>query len=102
MQKEQIALMAYSPLAQGGTLRRNILNAESVKEIAKSREITSIQVLLAFVLHQNLTIAIPKASNSIHTKDNVVAASIKLTEKELKSISLEFPKPKTKMFLDII
>ncbi len=102
MQKEQIALMAYCPLAQGGTLRHNILNAKSVNEIAINRGITQMQVLLAFVLNQKSTIAIPKASSCIHTKENVDAASIKLTENEIKALNLEFQKPKEKTYLDIV
>ncbi len=102
MQKEQIALMAYCPLAQGGTLRRNILNSKSVNEIAINRGITQMQVILAFVLNQKFTIAIPKASSCIHTKENAETTSIKLTENEIKALNLEFQKPKEKTYLDIV
>lgn len=102
LQKEWIPLMAYCPLAQGGTLRRDILNSKSVIEIAKNHEITPMQVLLAFVLHQKLTIAIPKASSITHTKENVRVASIELTEKDIRLLSLDFPEPKKKMHLDIV
>ena len=56
--------MAYSPLAQAGSLRRGMINNNTVKEIAQRKEITPMQVLLAFVLQHDNIVAIPEVRDS--------------------------------------
>jgi diketogulonate reductase-like aldo/keto reductase len=47
-------------------------------------------------------IAIPKASNEKHVRDNVRSIAIKLTNEELADLDLEFQAPKSKKTLAIL
>lgn len=59
MREHQVALMAYCPLAQGGSLRRGLLNNSAVLAIAEKHHATPIQVLLAWCVRDGHTIAHP-------------------------------------------
>lgn len=102
LKAQGIPLMAYCPLAQGGSLRRELLQNETVKLIAESRGITPIQVLLAFVLNQENVFAIPKAGTAAHVRENAAAAGIVLTAEEKKVLDQAFPSPNRKTYLDIM
>lgn len=95
-------LMAYCPLAQAGSLRRGLLNNKVVKEIAKNRGITGMQVLLAFVLHKENVIAIPRSGRKEHVLQNWEVGEIKLTEEEYQMLDQEYPAPNHKTYLDIV
>lgn len=98
---KNIATMAYCPLAQGGRLKNKLLSSVVVQEIAKKYNITSMQVLLAFVLSQENMIAIPKAAKLSHMKENIQCLDIKLRVDDLKLLDKAFPAPKYKQPLDI-
>lgn len=102
MKEHNIPVMAYSPLAQGGTLRRGLLNHKTVKEIAQNKGITPTQVLLGFVLSHDDMIAIPKAGTPQHTEENAKVAHISFTSEEIKVLDKAFPSPNYKTHLDII
>ena len=102
MKEHNVPVMAYSPLAQGGSLRRGLLKNKAVQEIAQNRGISPVQVLLAFVLSQDNMIAIPKSGKPEHTRENAEVANITLKEEELKMLDKEFPAPNYKTPLDII
>ncbi len=94
--------MAYCPLAQGGDLRRGLLENRVLKEIAQAHEASVTQILLAFVLRDGSTIAIPRTGRKEHAVENAQAESIVLTEAELAAIDREFPAPDYKEPLDIV
>lgn len=102
MQRQGVPAMAYCPLAQAGTLRRELLESAHVNAVAKRHGVSPMQVLLAFVLRQPQMIAIPKAGTPEHVVENAVAAQIQLTEQDLQALSEEFPAPTRKMPLDIV
>lgn len=96
-----IPTIAYCPLAQGGRLKDKLLKSTSVKKISEKYNITPIQVLLSFVLSQNNTIAIPKASHLEHMKQNIECLNIQFNSEDLALLNKEFPKPNKKLPLDI-
>lgn len=102
MREHKVPLMAYCPLAQGGTLRRNLYQNPVLREIAEAHHATVSQVLLAFVIRGGDTIAIPRSGKAAHTLENAGADQILLTEEELQKIDKEFPAPAKKVYLDIV
>lgn len=102
MRAHHVPLMAYCPLAQGGDLRRGLYQSPVLKKIAADRGVSVAQVLLAFVLRDGTTIAIPRSSKKEHTLDNAGADSLILTEEELAAIDREFAPPTRKVYLDIV
>ncbi len=102
MREHHVPLMAYCPLAQGGDLRRGLYENAVLKKIADARHATVSQVLLAFVLRDGSTIAIPRSGRKEHTLDNAGAGGLTLTDAELAQIDREFPAPSGKVYLDIV
>ena len=91
-QTSYIPVMAYSPVGHG----RRLLENKTLKKIAKRHHATSAQIALAWVLRQPWVIAIPKASNEKHVRDNARSVEIKLTKEDLAEFEREFPPPKSK------
>ena len=90
--------MAYSPVGHGrGLLENAILN-----KIANRHDATTSQIALAWVLRQPGVIAIPKASNEKHVRDNAQSIEIKLTDEDLTDLDREFPPPKSKRPLPML
>jgi diketogulonate reductase-like aldo/keto reductase len=54
------------------------------------------------VLRQPGMIAIPKASNEKHVRDNARSIEIKLTNDDLADLDREFPAPKSKKTLPML
>ena len=102
LEEHHVPLMAYCPLAQGGDLRRGLLNNKAVQMVAEQRHITAMQVLLAFVLHHENVLAIPRSGKAEHVLENCQAAVIKLTEEEYRLLDRAFPAPDHKVWLDIV
>jgi diketogulonate reductase-like aldo/keto reductase len=94
----QPALMAYSPVGHG----RGLLENATLKKIAKRYDATPAQIALAWVLRQPGFIAIPKASNETHVRENARAVEIKLTNQDFADIDGEFPSPKSKQPLPML
>jgi len=88
----QLIIMAYSPVGHG----RGLLGNATPKKIAKRHDATAAQIALAWVLRQPDVIAIPKASDKNHVRDNAGSIDIKLTREDLAELDKEFPPPKTK------
>jgi diketogulonate reductase-like aldo/keto reductase len=86
-----VATMAYCPIDQGGLVANAALAA-----VGRARGATPAQVALAWVLRQPDVIAIPKAVQPAHLRDNLAAAAIELTAAELARIDAAFPPPARK------
>ena len=95
---EQLVLMAYSPIGHG----RGLLENATLKNIASRHGATSAQIALAWVLRQPGVIAIPKASNEKHVRDNARVIDINLTKEDLADLDREFPPPKSKKPLPML
>ncbi|GLQ80193.1 hypothetical protein GCM10007881_37120 [Mesorhizobium huakuii] len=95
--KRGIPLMAYSPVEQGALARNARLDA-----IAARHNATAAQIALAWVMHQDGVIAIPKASSQEHVRQNFAALDIKLTSQDLSDLDRAFPPPTRKRGLEMI
>lgn len=100
--EHQLPIMAYSPLAQGGSLRRQLLTDPTIQEIAEKYDAQPLQIALAWTIRSNQVLAIPKAVQAEHVWANAQAATIELTNEDLDKLDQVFPKPTRKMPLDII
>ena len=101
MRDHGVALMAYCPLAQAGTLRGRLFRSPELAEVARRHNVTVPQVILAWDIRGGDTIAIPRSSRPEHTLENAAADAIELTEDDLALISRAFPAPSYKMPLDM-
>ena len=94
----QLVLMAYSPVGHD----RGLLENKTLTKLAKRHDATSAQIALAWVLRQPGVIAIPKASNEKHVRENARSIKIKPTEEDLVELDREFPPPKSKKSLPML
>jgi diketogulonate reductase-like aldo/keto reductase len=84
----RIPIMAYSPIEQGRMLHDPVL-----KRMAERLNATPAQVALAWLLRQELLIAIPKAGTPGHVRENHGALDIRFSEGDLAELDLAFPPP---------
>ena len=91
-------VMAYSPVGHG----RGLLENKALKRIARRHDATTAQIALAWVLRQPDVIAIPKASEKNHVRDNARSIEIKLTKDDLAELDQEFPPPKSTKALPML
>jgi diketogulonate reductase-like aldo/keto reductase len=91
-------MMAYSPVGHG----RGLLENATLTRVAERHGATTSQVALAWVLRQPGMIAIPKASNEKHVRDNARSIEIKLTGEDFAQLDREFPAPKSKKPLPML
>jgi diketogulonate reductase-like aldo/keto reductase len=97
-QTSYIPMMAYSPVGHG----RGLLENKALQKIATRHDAAPAQIALAWVLRQPQVIAIPKASNEKHVRDNARSIEIKLTKEDLADLNQEFPAPKSKTSLPML
>ena len=104
MRSHGVAAMAYCPLAEAGALSGGILDDPLLAEIARAHgaDVTPAQVLLAFVLRDSTTVAIPKAARAVHARENAVAPGLVLTDAELAALDDAWPAPSCAMPLDVV
>ena len=100
-QQQQMPVMAYSPLAQAGRLRGDLLFNPVVNDIARAHNASAAQILLAWVIRLSGVIAIPKAANVAHVEQNAAALEITLSADELTQLDKEYPAPKGKTVLNM-
>jgi alcohol dehydrogenase (NADP+) len=89
---EEIFLTAYSPLGskdRAFNLKSkndpDLLNDPIIVDIAKTHQLTPAQILIAWAIMRNTSV-IPKSVNSQRLKENLNAAEIRLTDKDMESI----------------
>jgi len=92
-----VAVMAYTPLGQG-----SMLGNRGLAEIARRRGKTPAQIALAWLLRQQGTIVIPKASRAAHVRENRGALDVELTEDDLAALDRAFPPPKGRSSLGML
>ena len=81
--------MAYTPLGQS-----RMLQHKALAEIAGRHGATAAQVALAWLLHQDGTMVIPKATRQEHVRENRGALDLRLTADDLAALDRAFPPPK--------
>jgi diketogulonate reductase-like aldo/keto reductase len=92
-----IPLMAYSPVDQGELVRDRRLEA-----VARRHDATPAQIALAWVLRLKWVIAIPKAVEPEHIRQNRAALEIELSAADLADLDRAFPPPNRKRPLAMI
>jgi len=97
-QTSYIPAMAYSPVGHD----RGLLENKTLKKIAQHHDATAAQIALAWVLRQPDVIAIPKASDEKHVRDNARSIHIKLAKDDLADLDREFPPPSSKKSLPML
>ncbi|WP_283584683.1 aldo/keto reductase [Limosilactobacillus urinaemulieris] len=96
MRANNLPLIAYSPLSQGDRLSGNLTTNPLLKELAANHQATVYQIMLAWVIRDQHTLAIPKAASPVHARENVEALNISFSTDELEALAKAFPKPQTK------
>jgi diketogulonate reductase-like aldo/keto reductase len=91
-------VMAYSPVGQGGALLRH----RALAEVAARHGTTPAAAALAFVLSRPGVIAIPKAADPAHVRQNAAAAALRLTAEDTATLDAAFPPPKRKRSLQML
>jgi diketogulonate reductase-like aldo/keto reductase len=100
--ERNIPFMAYCPVAQGASLREELLEDKHVREVAAKYDVTPMQILLSFVLRHDDMVAIPKAVERAHIRQNAASIGIPLTEDDVAWLSKSFPAPTYKMEMEKI
>lgn len=101
-QKNQhLPLIAYSPLGAGTAASRGINMSQNpqVQAIAHEHQATPYQIILAWVIRNGFTIAIPQTNNPNHMRENIAAAQITLSPNDLALLDRAFPAPTQKQEL---
>jgi len=81
------------PRFQGDNFAKNVALVDRVAELARARNVTPSQIALAWVLAQGEDIVpIPGTKRRAYLEENVAAASITLTSKELSELEALAPK----------
>lgn len=97
-QAQRMPLMAYCPVGQGGRL----LQHPALIEIAARYDATPARVALAWLIQQSGVIAIPKAVDSLHIRDNAAALDLRLSAADLERLDAAFPPPTRKRHLAVV
>lgn len=92
-----VPVMAYSPIEQG-----QILDHPGLCALAESLGLTPARLALAWLLHQEGIIAIPKTSTRAHLEDNALAADTVLSAETLAALDRLFPPPSRATPLDML
>ncbi|HJV75506.1 MAG TPA: aldo/keto reductase [Noviherbaspirillum sp.] len=95
--KRGLPVMAYSPIEQG-----RLLDDPALQTVAARHGASPAQIALAWVLRQPGVIAIPKAGNPVHVRENRAALEIVLTQADLELLDRDFPPPDSARPLAII
>jgi len=94
-------VMAYSPLESSGREQAALLGHPALRTVANAHDATPAQIALAWVLHQDGVIAIPKAVDPVHLRANRAAADIRLTSDDLAALDRALPPPRRARALDM-
>ncbi|GAA3709917.1 aldo/keto reductase [Oceanisphaera sediminis] len=104
--QQNMPVMAYCPLAQGGRLRRELFGHPELQALAAELKVTVPQLLLAWAIRpvdgQRDVIAIPKAVQPEHVRQNAEALNLVLSNEALARLDAAFPAPGRKTALDIV
>jgi diketogulonate reductase-like aldo/keto reductase len=90
-------VMAYSPVEQG-----RLVNNRQLRDIAANLGATPPQVALAWVLHHDQVLTIPKAGRVAHVQENRAAADLRLSASDLAALDAAFPRPTQRRALEML
>lgn len=87
MRQRHRPIMAYSPVEEGLLAHPHPV----LTRVAERQGATPVQIALAWVIREDGVIAIPKAADPKHVRENRGAADIKLTKRDLEDLDESFP-----------
>ena len=87
MRQRHRPIIAYSPVEEGLLTGSHPV----LKRVAERHDATPAQIALAWVIREDGVVAIPKAADSKHLRENRGAADIKLTKRDLDELDESFP-----------
>ncbi len=100
-QRAGIAVVAYSPFAQGGFPPRARHQRETLDTIAAATGKTPREIALRFLTREEGVFAIPKAARPEHVRENAGGAGWALSEVDLAELEAAFPVPPPTTPLDM-
>jgi len=83
-----IVVMAYSPLEQGRLKTRPAL-----EKVARAHDLTPACAALAWTIRESGIVALVKASDPRHVRDNVRAAAVRFSAADLDELERAYPAP---------
>ena len=89
-QKEGLTVIAYSPLGQGKIPRGRGSSFKVLDEIAEKLGKSRNQIALNWVLQHDSVVAIPKAADTDHVKENAEVAEWKLGSEDFQRLAKGF------------
>jgi len=89
-QREGLTLIAYSPLGQGKIPRGRGSSFKVLDEIAAKLDKSRNQVALGWVLQHDSVVAIPKAADPEHVKENAEVADWKIDSEDYQRLAKAF------------
>lgn len=95
--RHAVPVMAYSPIEQG-----RLLQNQTLQKMAQQRNATPAQIAIAWLLHQDNVIVIPKSSRIEHVEQNRAALDLKLDQAELAALDRAFPPPAKPVQLEML
>jgi len=92
-QKKEIAVVGYTPFGLRKPPATNSKQGAVLDSICQKHAATPRQIMLSFLIREELLFTIPKAAQSAHTKENADAIRIKLDSADIERINEAFPAP---------
>ena len=89
--------IAYSPVEQGRLPANGAL-----RHVADRHGVSTYEIALAWTIRNPGVVAIPKAADIAHVRQNRHAADLTLTEEDLSTLDKDFPAPTRKTSLDML
>ncbi|WP_291999209.1 aldo/keto reductase [Caldivirga sp.] len=89
--KENIAIIAYSPLGTGSLLNPSNPGYEVLRRIAAKYGKTPAQVALNWLISKPNTVAIPKATREEHLRENLGALGWRINQEDQKQLEQAYP-----------
>jgi diketogulonate reductase-like aldo/keto reductase len=97
-----IAIMAYSPFVNAPPALTKLLKNPTLNSLAAEHDATPAQIALAWLLHQQGVVAIPKAVKPEHIQANRKAYDIRLSPADRAALDRAFPPPRKKVPLAML
>ncbi len=92
-----MSVMAYSPVEQG-----RLPTDGALRQVADRHGVTPNQVALAWAIREIGVVAIPKAADLAHVRQNRQAADLELTADDLSLLDEAFPPPAGRTSLEML
>ena len=86
-ERERIAFIPWFPLGAGNLEGKAKQTSARLERMAKERGVSTLQLALAWLLHRSpIMLPIPGTSKVTHLEENVAAAGVELSEKEMSAL----------------